>query len=75
MSTGTAIEWADDSWNPFRARNRETGVVGHFCVKISPGCKHCYAEGLNLGWPIYSGNRYAAQDLPNVELFLDEKAL
>lgn len=29
----TKIEWTDESWNPF------TG-----CVKVSPGCKHCYAE-------------------------------
>ncbi len=74
MAEGTAIEWADDSWNPFRARNRETGVAGHFCVKISPGCKKCYAERLQA-WPIGSGIRYAAQDLPKVELYLDEEAL
>ena len=29
----TAIEWTDATWNP---------VTG--CSKISPGCKHCYAE-------------------------------
>ena len=29
----TAIEWTDETWNP---------VTG--CVKVSPGCKHCYAE-------------------------------
>jgi protein gp37 len=29
----TKIEWTDETWNP---------VTG--CVKISPGCKHCYAE-------------------------------
>ncbi len=28
----TAIEWADDTWNP---------IVG--CQVHSPGCKHCYA--------------------------------
>src|ERR1700675_2469920 len=27
------IEWPDATWNPVRG-----------CVKISPGCKHCYAE-------------------------------
>src|SRR5262249_18624682 len=27
------IEWTDATWNPVRG-----------CVKISPGCKHCYAE-------------------------------
>ncbi len=74
MAEGTAIEWADDSWNPIRARNRATGIVGHFCIKVSPGCKHCYAERLQT-WPIGSGNVYAAQFLRKVELFLDEQAL
>ncbi|MDW8482289.1 MAG: DUF5131 family protein [Meiothermus sp.] len=32
-STRTAIEWTDATWNP------TTG-----CNKVSPGCKHCYAE-------------------------------
>jgi len=29
----TTIEWTDETWNP---------VTG--CEKVSPGCKHCYAE-------------------------------
>jgi protein gp37 len=33
MSTGTKIEWTDATWNPLRG-----------CVKVSPGCAHCYAE-------------------------------
>jgi protein gp37 len=33
MATNTPIEWTDATWNP---------VTG--CDKISPGCKHCYAE-------------------------------
>ena len=68
----TKIEWTDETWNPIRARNRETGGVGHFCVHKSPGCKHCYAEPMQrrlFNNPI----RYAAQDANKVELFLDEK--
>ncbi len=34
-SINTAIEWTDKTWNP------TTG-----CNKVSPGCKHCYAETL-----------------------------
>lgn len=34
-STKTAIEWTDKTWNP---------TVG--CNKVSPGCKHCYAEAI-----------------------------
>lgn len=33
MADKTKIEWTDASWNP---------VTG--CDKVSPGCKHCYAE-------------------------------
>ena len=33
MSTQSRIEWTEQTWNP------TTG-----CTKISPGCKHCYAE-------------------------------
>ena len=69
----TKIEWTDETWNPLRARNRESGRAGHFCVHHSPGCKFCYAEILQkrFGNPV----RYAAQDADKVELFLDEKVL
>jgi protein gp37 len=33
MSFQSTIEWTDATWNPVRG-----------CVKVSPGCKHCYAE-------------------------------
>jgi len=33
MATKSTIEWTEATWNPL------TG-----CDKISPGCKHCYAE-------------------------------
>ena len=33
MASNSAIEWTESTWNPL------TG-----CDKISPGCKHCYAE-------------------------------
>ncbi len=29
----STIEWTEATWNPIRG-----------CVKVSPGCKHCYAE-------------------------------
>jgi protein gp37 len=35
MATRSKIEWTEHTWNP---------VTG--CTKISPGCKHCYAEVL-----------------------------
>src|SRR3954453_10556537 len=33
MSLNSQIEWTAATWNPVRG-----------CVKISPGCKNCYAE-------------------------------
>jgi len=33
MSEHSKIEWTEATWNPVRG-----------CVRVSPGCKHCYAE-------------------------------
>jgi protein gp37 len=33
MASNSKIEWTDATWNPVRG-----------CTKISPGCRHCYAE-------------------------------
>ena len=73
MGDRSAIEWTDATWTPIRARNRETGRVGHFCIHKSPGCANCYAERMQprFGNPV----RFAAQDADKVELFLDEKTL
>lgn len=35
MGDKTGIEWTDATWNP---------ITG--CTKVSPGCDHCYAEGI-----------------------------
>ena len=37
MAQKSSIEWTESTWNP------TTG-----CSKVSPGCKHCYAERLSL---------------------------
>ena len=73
MADGTAIEWTDATWNPIRARNLATGGIGHFCVRVSDGCRHCYAERMQPRFrnPV----RYAAQDAGQVDLFLDRDAL
>ncbi len=48
MANKSSIEWTEATWNP---------VTG--CSKISPGCKHCYAERLakrlqRMGQPNYT---------------------
>lgn len=48
MGSKSSIEWTESTWNP---------VTG--CTKISPGCKHCYAERMAkrlkaMGQPNYA---------------------
>ena len=48
MATRSHIEWTESTWNP---------ITG--CTKISPGCKHCYAERMSkrleaMGSPNYT---------------------
>lgn len=48
MARGSEIEWTESTWNP---------VTG--CTKVSPGCKHCYAERMAerlqaMGQPNYA---------------------
>ena len=48
MAANSAIEWTESTWNP------ATG-----CTKMSPGCKHCYAERMArrlkaMGQPNYT---------------------
>lgn len=47
MSERSAIEWTDSTWNP---------VTG--CNKVSPGCKHCYAEVFAERWRGIPGHPY-----------------
>jgi protein gp37 len=48
MALGSAIEWTDATWNP---------VTG--CTKVSPGCKHCYAERMARRLQAMGQPRYA----------------
>ncbi|ACY18615.1 DUF5131 family protein [Haliangium ochraceum] len=47
MSDGSSIEWTDATWNPVRG-----------CKKVSPGCKHCYAELFAERWRGIPGHPY-----------------
>lgn len=65
----TSIEWTDVTWNPVRG-----------CTKVSPGCKHCYAETFAERWRGVKGHAFEqgfdlrlvpeklAEPLPNVWL-------
>jgi protein gp37 len=47
VSDGSTIEWTDATWNPVRG-----------CAKVSPGCKHCYAETFAERWRGIPGHPY-----------------
>lgn len=47
MSTVSKIEWTEQTWNP------TTG-----CTKVSPGCKHCYAETMAKRLQAMGANGY-----------------
>jgi protein gp37 len=47
MSDRSHIEWTDATWNPVRG-----------CTKVSPGCKHCYAELFAERWRGIPGHPY-----------------
>ena len=49
MSAHSGIEWTEVTWNP---------VTG--CTKISPGCKHCYAERMAKRLRAMGVEKYAA---------------
>lgn len=48
MATNSSIEWTEATWNP---------VTG--CTKISPGCKHCYAERMARRLQLMGQERYS----------------
>lgn len=54
----TSIEWTDHSVNPLRAKLNGQGK-GHYCEKLSPGCKNCYSSGFQprLGMPQFQDQR------------------
>ena len=66
--TRTSIEWVRNqdgsqgfTVNPIRFRNTETGKVGHYCEKVSPGCKNCYASRMQKG-PYLSGLEFTTEN-------------
>jgi len=60
MAINSHIEWTESTWNP---------VTG--CTKISPGCKHCYAERMAKRLKAMGQSNY----LNGFEVTLQEQAL
>lgn len=67
MALGSSIEWTESTWNP---------ITG--CSKISPGCKHCYAERMAkrlqaMGQPNYKDGFKVSLQAQSLELPLKWK--
>lgn len=90
MAQNSKIEWTDATWNPIRARLRESIEVarpdgtlrvvqpwGYHCERISDGCVNCYAETMNKRMlPAWgTGLKYTVPNRERVEIFLDEDEL
>lgn len=59
MAANSNIEWTEHTWNP---------VTG--CVKISQGCKHCYAERMAKRLKAMGAQRYSRGFAPTLHLDL-----
>jgi len=55
MATTSNIEWTEMTWNP---------VTG--CVKVSQGCKHCYAERMAARLHAMGSDRYRNEFAPTL---------
>jgi protein gp37 len=66
----TKIEWTDHSVNPIRARIGEGS--GHYCEKVSPGCKNCYSSRLQ---PRFRMPQFQEQRRVGAVHWLDESKL
>lgn len=74
-SHDTGIEWTHHpgyrgtTWNPLVAVDEE-GNRGWFCTHVSEGCRHCYAEKLNVEGAFGkfgTGHEYKYQNLENIK--------
>ena len=68
----TTIEWCTMTVNPLRARRRDTDGrerIGHYCEKVSPGCKFCYSSRLQPRFGMPPFNEQRGDD--SIETFLD----
>jgi len=68
----TKIQWADLTANPLKVLNNEE-EKGNYCIKVSPGCAHCYSERLNAT-PRFGGNglKYRVMPLDPSQLVFED---
>ena len=56
MAECTKISWVTRTWSPWKG-----------CQKVSPGCDHCYAEGLSkrAGWGVWGPHAARSRTSPS----------
>jgi protein gp37 len=67
----TSIEWSEHSINPIRLRS-SNGKRGHYCEKLSTGCKNCYSSRFQ---PRFGLPQFQEQRGNTSGLFLDASKL
>lgn len=72
MPNETGISWCDYTSNPVKYHDA-SGKDVWACVKVSAGCKHCYAEALALRFD--RGKAFTPTNMAGVTPYLDEKEL
>lgn len=77
--SATNIEWTDLTVNPVLAKIEGAAAVGgynsgrgHYCEKISEGCKHCYSSAMQprFGLPVFQEAR-AAKKRGEIEVYFE----
>lgn len=63
MATDSNIEWTEFTWNP---------VTG--CIKVSQGCKNCYAERMAKRLRAMGARRYSGGFKPMLHWDLNRSA-
>lgn len=72
MPNKTAIQWTDYTSNPLRYRDAQGRDVWA-CVRVSPGCAHCYAATLARRYG--RGGAFTADEMAGLEPYLDDREL
>jgi len=70
------IQWTDVSSNPIHLTKPDGSHGGHWCRKVSDGCKHCYSETQNQsGFFSFASHLEYSGDVPSNLIFDEAIAL
>ncbi len=77
MGEKTGISWTNSTWSPVQAIRKDNGKRGCMCVKVSPGCKNCYSETIQLrNLPQHgTGMEFTVLNMAKVDIVLNEEMI